>query len=510
MHPGVWAARDGSRPAVIVAGTGATVTYAELDARSNQLAHHLRAIGLRPGDHVAILVENHARFSELCWGPHRAGLYYTAISTRLAPAEAGYILGDSSARLLLTSKAMWNLAQEALATLDAPIDVLCLDADDPSMPSYDETMERYSTTPIADEIEGSDMLYSSGTTGRPKGVKLPLSGRPFGSLTDFEALLTESAGYGPDTVYLVSSPMYHASPLVTHILVQRQGGTIVMMDRFDAVDALNAIERFGVTHGFLVPTMFIRMLKLGADERARFDVSSLRLVQHAAAPCPVWAKEAMIDWWGPILWEGYSGTERFGSRHIDSQTWLQHKGSVGCEGYGIVHIVDDDGHELPAGTVGTIYFETPDTFEYHNDPEKTASKRDAHGWLTYGDVGYLDDEDYLFLTDRKDFMIIAGGVNIYPQEIENVLLMHPDVTDAAVFGVPNPDMGEEVKAVIQPALGTDAADLERQLAELCSTHLARYKHPRSIDFVTELPRHPTGKLYKRLLRDQYWADAESR
>jgi long-chain acyl-CoA synthetase len=318
-------------------------------------------------------------------------------------------------------------------------------------------------------------------------------------------------GFTADTVYLSPAPMYHAAPLRFSMAVLRLGGTIIAMERFDPADFLRLVEEHRVTHTQVVPTMFVRMLKLDEAERTRHDLSSLQVCIHAAAPCPIPVKEQMIEWWGPKIFEYYAGTEGNGFCAITSEEWLQHKGSVGKPLVGELHILDEDGEPRPPGEAGTIFFGNGGTFEYHNDPEKTASSRNEQGWSTLGDIGYVDEDGYLYLTDRKSYMIISGGVNIYPQEAENVLTMHPKVMDVAVIGVPNEDFGEEVKAIVQPVDMADAGpELERELLAFCKEQLAGYKCPRSVDFSAELPRHPTGKLYKRLLRDRYWEGHQSK
>jgi acyl-CoA synthetase (AMP-forming)/AMP-acid ligase II len=357
------------------------------------------------------------------------------------------------------------------------------------------------------------MLYSSGTTGRPKGVEAPLPDAPLGTGESIYFLVTALFGATADSVYLSPAPLYHAAPLRFCMAFQRLGAAVVVMDRFDPEAALQLIERHQVTHSQWVPTMFIRMLKLPAEVRERYDVSSLQVAIHAAAPCPVAAKEQMIDWWGPVLHEYYAGTEGNGFVYCNSEQWLAHKGTVGQALMGEVHIVDDEGEEVGPGEPGTVYFASGAEFSYHNDPEKTAASRDpkGRGWTTLGDVGHLDEDGFLYLTDRKAYMIITGGVNVYPQEAENVLALHPKVADVAVFGVPNEDFGEEVKAVVEPVdIDQTGPELERELIAYCREHLADVKCPRSIDFRTELPRHPTGKLYKRLVRDRYWQGRDSR
>ncbi len=381
----------------------------------------------------------------------------------------------------------------------------------PGFDAYEEAVAGHATEPIPDEVEGTDMLYSSGTTGRPKGVRIRAEGKPIGTPPALMGLLQGLYGLGRESVYLSPAPLYHAAPLRFTMATLRLGATAIVMESFDALESLRLIERYRVTHSQWVPTMFVRMLKLPEEVRTAPDVSSLQVAIHAAAPCPIPVKEQMIEWWGPVLYEYYAGTEGNGFTSIDSEQWLAHKGSVGKSLLGEIHILDDDGTEQPPGEPGTIYFADGSPFEYFNDPEKTANARNANGWSTLGDIGYLDEEGYLYLTDRKANMIISGGVNIYPQETENVLITHPKVQDVAVFGVPNEDFGEEVKAVVQPVDMADAGpDLEAELIEFCKGQLAGLKCPRSVDFEAELPRHPTGKLYKRLLKDRYWGNRESR
>jgi len=381
----------------------------------------------------------------------------------------------------------------------------------PGYDAWEEATAAHPDTPVEDEIEGADMLYSSGTTGRPKGVRIRTDGKPIGTPPALLLLLQGLYRADADSVYLSPAPLYHAAPLRFTLAFQRLGATCVVMESFDAVEALRIIEEHRITHSQWVPSMFVRMLKLPEEERRRHDVSSLQVAIHAAAPCPVPVKEQMIEWWGPVLNEYYAGTESNGFVHITSEEWLQHRGSVGRPITAKVHIVDDEGNELPPRQPGGIYFEGGGAFEYHNDAGKTADSRTREGWSTLGDIGYVDEEGYLYLTDRKANMIISGGVNIYPQEAENVLITHPKVADVAVFGVPNEDFGEEVKAVVQPVDMAEAGPaLEQELIAFCEEQLARIKCPRSVDFEAELPRHPTGKLYKRLLRDRYWGNRESR
>ena len=511
MYPGTFAATTPDKPAVIMGGTGEVMTYRELDAEANRLAHLFRAAGLQPGDHVAFCLENHPHFLAVAWGAHYAGLYYTAMSSRLTLEEATYIINDCGARAFITSASKADLAAELADQMPEVATRLILGSVIDGFESYDEALARFPDIPLTDAVAGRDMLYSSGTTGRPKGVKVAAPADPVETPTPVTVLCQLLFGYDQDTVYLSPAPLYHAAPLRFTMSVHQVGGTAVVMEHFDPEEALALIERYRVTASQWVPTMFIRMLKLDPEVRARYDTSSLAAAVHAAAPCPVAVKQQMIEWWGPVIHEYYAGTEGNGFVYTNSQDWLAHPGTVGRAIVGEIHIVGDDGEELPAGEAGTIYFAGGGEFEYHNDPDKTAESHDGRGWSTLGDVGRLDDDGFLYLTDRKSYMIISGGVNIYPQEAENLLAMHPKVADVAVIGVPNADFGEEVKAVVQPSDPAEAGPaLERELIDYCRQHLADVKCPRSVDFEDELPRHPTGKLYKRLLRDRYWAGHESR
>ncbi|MBO3751389.1 acyl-CoA synthetase [Streptosporangiaceae bacterium NEAU-GS5] len=498
MYPGAVAAVTPGKPAVIMAGSGRVVTYQELEEESNRLAHLLRSAGLRTGDHIAFMLENHPLFMAVVWAAHRSGLYYTAISSRLQTDEVAYIVANCEARVFITSAAV----------SPAPPDVelrLMMDGLAPGYSSYEEAVAGHPTTPIDDQGQGIDMLYSSGTTGRPKGVKPTLSNAPLDAAGPLLGLVQFLFTPSADSVYLSPAPLYHAAPLRYSLTFQRIGATVVVMEKFDPEQALAAIEKYGVTHAQWVPTMFIKMLKTAG--RDRYDLSSLQCAIHASAPCPVPVKQQMFDWWGPIIHEYYAGTEGNGFVYAGPQDWLAHPGTVGRSLLGVLHILDEDGGDRPPGEHGTVYFSDGPRFEYHGDPEKTRSSQDpkGRGWTTLGDIGYLDEEGFLYLTDRRSYMIISGGVNIYPQEAENVLSVHPKVADVAVFGVPDPEMGEQVKAVVQAADPDEAGpELAAELIDYCRSKLAHYKCPRSVDFRAELPRHPTGKLYKRLLRDEYW------
>jgi long-chain acyl-CoA synthetase len=515
MWPGPHAATRPDKPAFIMAGSGATVTYRELDDRSNQLAQllHDRGIGFR--DHVAIFLDNNPRYLEVVWAAQRSGIYFTPINFHFNADEVAYIVENCDARAFFTTTALGEVARELTGKLPPSVETRMV-ADGPldGYERLEESIAAYPTAPLAEELEGHAMMYSSGTTGRPKGIRYVLDRKPVG--TPDPALAGFGATYGidEDAVYLSPAPLYHAAPLQFCIAVNRFGGTNIILEHFDPEACLAAIEQYRVTHAQFVPTMFVRMLKLPEEVRAKYDVSSLKIAIHAAAPCPVEIKRRMIEWWGPIIFEYYSSTEGMGSTMITSEEWLAHPGSVGKPFFTSIHILDEEGTELPAGVPGVVWFEPGERtmrFEYHKDPAKTESTREEHGWSSVGDIGYLDDDGYLYLTDRRDFMIVSGGVNIYPQEAENLLITHDKVMDAAVFGVPDTEMGERVHAVVQPIDMSDAGpQLERELIGFCREHLAHYKCPKAIDFEAELPRQPTGKLYKRLLRDRYWGDQTSR
>ena len=510
MYPGVHAATSPDRPAVIMAGSGRRLTYAELEERSARLANLFADAGLRAGDTVALLTDNRTEAYEVYWAAIRSGLYLTAVNSHLTAPEAAYIVQDSRAKVLVASAALAELVGglDEAALTGVRLRLSC-GGGVPGCDDYESALARSSPEPPADQPHGADLLYSSGTTGRPKGVRVPLPERQVDESGDvLTPVLQQLYGYEPGMVYLSPAPIYHAAPLRFSAAVHKVGGTVVMMERFEPEAALRAIDQHGVTHSQWVPTMFVRMLKLDEDVRMRYDVSTQRVAIHAAAPCPVEVKRAMIDWWGPVLYEYYASTEGIGITFIDPQEWLAKPGSVGRAGVGTLRICGDSGEEKPPGTVGTVYFERDDemSFEYLGDPEKTRSAQHPQhpNWFTTDDVGYADEEGYLFLTDRKSFMIISGGVNIYPQEVEDVLALHPSLVDVAVIGVPDEEMGEAVRAVVQPAPGTAAGpELERELLDYVRDRIAHYKAPRAVDFVDELPRTPTGKLVKGKLRERY-------
>ncbi|HYO04022.1 MAG TPA: AMP-binding protein [Mycobacterium sp.] len=514
MYTGARVQTRADQPAFIMAQSGEVVTYAELEARSNRLAHLLRSFGLQRLDHYAILMENNARYVECCAAGERSGLYFTCINSFLTPDEIAYIVNNSEARLLIFSEEKRAVATEALKQCPNVEVALIVDGpgDGAAVLNLDDATKGLPETPIPDESLGTSMLYSSGTTGRPKGIlrSLPET-HPAEQLPVFD-FVTKLWRFREGMTYLSPAPLYHSAPNGAVSFTIRMGGTAVIMERFDPEWYLQLVERYRPTHSQLVPTMFWRMLKLPAVVRAKYDVSSLEVAIHAAAPCPVQVKEQMIAWWGPILLEYYTATELLGFAICDSEQWLRHRGTVGEVIAGDVHVLDENLQPLPKGEPGTLWFKTVSEFSYFNDPFKTAESHSPDGTMTtVGDVGYLDDDGYLYLTDRATFMIISGGVNIYPQECENLLVTHPKVADAAVFGVPNKDLGEEVKAVVQPMPGVQPGpELADELLAFCGEHLSRQKVPRSIDFEAELPRLPTGKLYKRHLRDRYWDEHRSR
>jgi long-chain acyl-CoA synthetase len=496
------------KPAIILHPSGTVVTFDALEARANRLAHYFRKAGLTEGDAVAILMENNEHMHAIMWAARRSGLYYVPINTHLTAPEAAYIIDNSGAAAIIgsaaTRKTLENLDDE-LRGVPGGLPALRMIADDDldGWLRYPECVAEEPDTPIDDEREGDLLQYSSGTTGRPKGIKREL---PHASPAEAPGMMSALVDYwlDRDAIYLSPAPIYHTAPSVWSMSVQAGGITTVVMEKFDPEGALDAIQRHRVTHGQFVPAMFTRMLKLPESVRNSYDVSSLKRVMHAAAPCPVEIKKQMINWWGPIVDEYYASSEAIGSTLITAEEWLAHPGSVGKASLGNIHILDEDGNEVPQGEPGEIYFAGGNTFEYLNDAAKTAASRDKHGWVTVGDVGYVDEDGYLFLTDRRHHMIISGGVNIYPQEAENMLVTHPKVLDAAVFGIPDDSMGQSVKGVVQTVDAADATDeFADDLLVWLRERLAHYKCPRSISFEAQLPRTETGKLYKQELVKKY-------
>lgn len=521
MYPGHWSSLKPEALAITLTGPGGmaadSLTWKQLDERSNQLAQFFFSQGLREGDHIAVFLENSLVYFEVAWAALRSGLYMTPVNRYLTGEEAGYIIDDCDAKACVASA---HLAEVAInVPRHAPQCRIWLMTGG-AVNGYQEYEEVRDAAP-AERLErqplGALMFYSSGTTGRPKGIHRSLPGvaidedHETGVRGSLQSMLW---GFDSDTTYLSPAPLYHSAPISFCLAVQTLGGHVVALPRFDALDALAAIDTHRVTHSQWVPTMFSRMLKLDEQAREGFDLSSHKAAIHAAAPCPRKVKQQMMDWWGPIIYEYYAGSEVNGFTHVTPEEWLQRPGTVGKTLMGAIHICDERGKELPVGESGIIYFEQPEVlYAYFKDEQKTKdSQHPEHAnWTTLGDVGYLDDEDYLYLTDRATFMIVSGGVNIYPQEIEDLLILHPKVEDVAVIGVPNEEMGEEVKAVVQLVEDVEPSEeLSAELIELARDQLAHYKCPKSLDFDAQLPRLPTGKLYKRLLKDRYWGKHDSR
>ncbi|MBD59792.1 MAG: acyl-CoA synthetase [Citromicrobium sp.] len=507
MHPITHAATRPEHAAIIDAATGETVTYGELDARANRIARWLRAQGVTRGTSVGLLLENRPLYLEVVWATQRIGAMLVPVSTRLTAPEIAYILGDAECSLVLTSPAF---AQVTAELAKAAPDLAIVDVDDDG---FTGAVAAQLSDPIEDAAPGQYMLYSSGTTGRPKGIMPPPPpSEDVTAPTALVGLATMGVGMPADgsVVYLSPAPLYHAAPLGWCSTVHRLGGTVVIMDKFTPEGALAAIERYRVTDSQWVPTHFVRMLGLPEEERNRYDLSSHKRAIHAAAPCPVPIKRAMIEWWGPIIQEYYAGSEGIGMSLVKSEEWLAKPGTVGRMIYGKAHVCGPDGEELAPGETGLLFFETENLPSYHRDPAKTAEAMHPRGWMTLGDIGHVDEDGFLFLTDRKSHMIISGGVNIYPQEIENLLVSHPEVLDAAVIGAPDPDLGERVVAVVQPKDMDRAGEaFEQDLRAYLEPQLSRVKMPKAFDFRADLPREANGKLYKRELRDEYARRAEA-
>ncbi|WP_280490120.1 acyl-CoA synthetase [Nocardia carnea] len=500
------AAAHENKPAIVMAGSDATLSYRELECASNRIAHLFRRRGLRAGDHIAILMENCLDFFPVVWAAQRAGLLYTPVNWHLAADEAAYVVGNCRARILIHSERLDDHASaiaSGIPTLEARMTSGRKSAGGAEL--LTDAVADLSDTPIDDEVEGYYMFYTSGTTGRPKGVLPALPGATFGSGLSIDRRLAADFGFAADSVYLNTGPLYHAAPLGWTMGTVRNGGTAVVMEKFEAEDALIAIDGFRVTHAQFVPTMFVRMLKLPEETRTRYDMTSLRSVIHAAAPCPIEVKERLIEWLGPKITEFYSGSEGNGFFMITAPEWLEHRGSVGKPTFGQVHICDDSGNELGPGEVGTIWMSGTAEFEYYGDPEKTSGAYNDRGWSTLGDLGHVDEDGYLYLSGRRTDLILSGGVNIYPQEIEDALTMHPAVLDVAVIGLPDDEMGQRVHAVVTPADGVVADEaLAADLIAYTRATIAHFKAPRTVVF-GEVPRLPSGKILKRALLDRYAA-----
>lgn len=504
LHPRHWAGVDPDRPAVVFGASGTIVTYGSLSAAADRCAQLMRRLGLGRGAHVAMLIENQPRFLEVAWAAHNAGLYFTPISWRFQLDEIEFILRDCGARVLFASGAQRALVEALRGRLPDLRILLVAGAAVAGCDAYDEAVVACPAEPVDDESRGSDMVYSSGSTGRPKGIKQKLPDAGIDGPSAMFAVYARKYGWSPATVYLLPAPLYHSGPLRFAMTMQHLGAKLVVMERFDAALALELCARHRVTDAHFVPTMMARILKLPEAVRRGADLSSVRRIIHGAGPCAPELKRAMIDWVGPILEESYGGTEGNGLTMISSAEWLDHPGSVGRPFVGSVHVVGEDGRDLPPGETGLVYFAGGPRFEYHGNPDKTREAYDAQGRSTLGDIGYLDADGYLYLTDRRNNLIVTGGVNVYPQEIENALIAHAKVYDVAVFGLPDLEMGERIQAVVQPVDPAGAGPgLEAELIAWCRARLAHYKAPSAVDFRDELPRHDTGKIYTRLLKDEY-------
>lgn len=508
-YPGHWSAKQPNAAAIIMAGSGEVVSFAELEDATSRGAHLLRHLGLKRGDVFAIWSGNNARYLEIAWAMRRTGVYMVPIAAKLNAEEVAFILNESKARVVIVDAGLKHaevfFAQPELYPNIEHCFSIC--GDIPGVQRWEAARAKMPATLIEDPSPGHTMSFSSGTTGKPKGIKHPLPEGTFDVAPAFAPLMAHRFKSGPGSTFILSAPLYHSGPLAMALAGLSLGAAILLFEKFDAEAVLKAIDTHRPDSGQFVPTMFIRMLKLPEDVRKRYDVSSLKVAFHTAAPCPIDTKRAMIEWWGPVIDEMYGGTENAGSTFINSEEWLRKPGSVGKSPSATIHICDDEGNELPVGSVGTVFFDSGARFQYLNDPEKTEGARHPQhpSWSTFGDIGHIDEDGYLFLSDRKAFMIISGGVNIYPQEAENLLVTHPAVLDAAVFGIPDPDMGEQVKAVVEPVKWALAgAALEAELIAFCKSKLATLKCPKSIDFVEKLPRDDAGKLAKKALRDRYW------
>jgi acyl-CoA synthetase (AMP-forming)/AMP-acid ligase II len=493
------------KKAVIKAMSEESLTYGALGEAMNRLAAVFRQ-SCQVGDRIAALMANELAYFTVIWGARRAGLRCVPVNWHLTVREISYIVANSDARILVASESLVDRMLEVRESVPDLAQCLTSGPSRRDCASIWDAMNSVAAAAPRELADGNLMYYSSGTTGWPKAILRPLPHEAFGVDQMFSNHMRDTYHFTPDSIYYSPAPLYHAAGSGWSQCVHEIGGTVIITEKFDAELTLALIERYRVTHAQFVPTHFVRLLKLPLDVRSRYDLSSLRYVVHAAAPCPPEIKRAMIDWLGPIIFEYYSATEGAGYTAVDSVTWLKKPGTVGKPVWGRAHILDDEGNELPPGAIGTVYFENVLPFVYHNDPDKTASFFNDRGWGCNGDVGWLDDDGYLFLADRKHHMIISGGVNIYPQECENILVTHPAVLDAAVIGVPNIEYGEEVKAIVElaPHAQPGTPRLARELIDHCLARLAHYKCPKSVEFIDQLPRLPSGKVRKRDLKATYW------
>jgi len=493
-----WASRHPNRLAVRCGAE--SVSFGELEALSNRLAHVLRRYGVRRGDHVAVAAGNDPLVFALVWGAYRAGAYLTPIPTAGSAEDAAYIVQDCGARLVVVNAALCAEMGRLPDLVTTAPTWLSVRGQLPGFLGLEPVLALAPATPVEDEASGALMMYTSGTTGRPKGVwrPLPQSRQPCPAFAaDLIALFDISAG----SKYLSTAPLYHAAPLRFGLSFLAAGGSVVVMPGFNAELALQLLESEGITHSQWVPTMFKRLLQVDEARRSAFRAPAHWMALHAAAPCPLPIKRAMIDWWGPILEEYYSGSEGVGLTALGSQEWLAHPGSVGRAKKGTLHVLGERDEELPPGSTGRIFFSGTAPFQYLHAPEKTAARTSSQGWQTFGDVGHVDGEGYLYLTDRLDDMIISGGVNIYPQELESALVEHQEISEAAVIGVPDPDFGERPIAFVVPRdQAVDSTLLLARLEEWVLHRLGRVKRPREIRLLADLPYSAQGKLLRRELK----------